>query len=32
MYRNLYDHNYFVAKNPPAEAQKTGTSVSGAQQ
>ena len=32
LYRNLYDHDYFVAKNPPAEAQKTGTGVSGAQQ
>jgi cell division protein FtsI/penicillin-binding protein 2 len=32
MYRNLYDHDYFAAKNPPAEAQKTGTNIRGAQQ
>ncbi len=32
MYRNLYDHDYFVAKNPPTEAQRTGTGVNGAQQ
>jgi cell division protein FtsI/penicillin-binding protein 2 len=32
LYRNLYDHDYFAAKNGPAEAQKTGSAVSGAQQ
>jgi beta-lactamase class D len=32
LYRNLYDHDYFVAKNPPTEAQRTGPAVNGAQQ
>ena len=32
MYRNLYDHDYFAAKNPATEAQRTGPAVNGAQQ
>jgi penicillin-binding protein 2 len=32
MYRNLYDHDFFAVKNPPTEAQRTGSAVTGAQQ
>ena len=32
MYRNLYDHDYFAAKSAPTEAQKSGSTVTGAQQ